>query len=183
MKPHEEIKEIKDLLFTIESYDEKHIGQDLQELRHYTMFIHQRMELNLDSLIVNYLIETFYKLESTEKPETRVQLLRFGKRRIIALIESLNWVDKVKFAMDNNIISEELHKYFWKVNNIRRNFSHPKTYAKEIANYKNPVNQANALRDLYQGYRLVDDVLLHSANNINDLEFRKHRPTIDDEII
>lgn len=159
--------EIEKLLEKLESYedvDPVYLHEDMRELRHRVMHIHQRLELSLDILIGDYILDEAET--DIEEPEA---YYKFRAAMSFVLVR-MDFLKKVEIAEQTGKLTNKEANKLRAVNTIRRNYSHPNAYAAQIYGYREPVKYLEVLKTLDEAYMMVNEIFRAKRDPLSNLE-------------
>lgn len=152
-KVEEEIKILKGTLQSFEDTDPLYMGEEMQDLRHRTMYTHSRMEESLGHLIIKNQLEP---LGAASVPQ-EVRQAVFSSGTTIAV--DIPFYRKVEMAEEAGQINSSVAKEMHKVNNLRKWFSHPSKFQGKLTELKNDRSEyKNALEQLAGAHKSMNQV-------------------------
>ena len=149
-----EINDLKELLQNYEDMDPAYMGEEMQKLRHFTMYTHLRMEESLGSLIVRNQLRPYYEpIPRTEPPREYTQAFSAGTTIAI----EVDFARKVNMAQDLGEIDKDVASLMYGVNEQRKWFAHPIKYQNKLQELKNDRN----------GYKVALEKLVEAHKEMN----------------
>lgn len=157
-KTEKEIQDLKELLQNYEDMDPAYMGEEMQKLRHFTMYTHLRMEESLGHLIVRNQLRPYYEpTHRVESPQEYRQAFSAGTTIAI----EVDFARKVNMAQDLGEIDKNVASLMFGVNEQRKWFAHPAKYQHKLQELKNNrTDYKAALEKLTTAHKEMNEVFV-----------------------
>jgi hypothetical protein len=164
---NDKIAELFESIQSIENLDPVYLTESIKKLRHHVMQCHMRAEYSIEILISRKLTA---KITNQSAILSQLQLRDFHVKFSKMLDDmTIDYTKKVIFSHKNKLISKKLKSSLMELNNVRKYFSHPKTYASKILNYKHKKNYLIVLELVDHIYKELDKIFYQTSAKNTEL--------------
>lgn len=151
----EKIMKITEIIYDLEVNDNYSQGDDLQMLRHVVMFIHLKIEQLIESMLIGHI--TDWKRKPYDVIQAALYIVRTEP-----IFNRMEYYNKADAAREMKLINDETFGKIMKVNDLRKWFSHPKAYHKQIKELDNKESIYKTLENLLKTFTEVRKVELEN---------------------
>lgn len=153
-KIQKEIDELNGMIESYEDTDPLYLHKYLKDLRNKAMYVHARIETSLEILISDSVLDSL-QLDDLQL-DTFASVMFYTEMNKI--YEPLKYSKKVNLALKRNKINETAKSLFYKVNDLRLYFSHPKDFEEKIDELKLDTKYKDALTTLLDALRELNRI-------------------------
>ena len=141
--------------------DPDYLTDSVKALRHSVMFIHSVVERTLGLLLAKHASGLEFKVANGPA------IIEFFER-MFPILDNMEFASKMKAVKAVMKLPSGFEDQVWKVNTHRTIFSHPRSFRKEISEYKKPERQLPVLKELWDAYVAINEFLLANKLVLED---------------
>lgn len=145
-----QIKVIEDVLQSMEDTDPDYIGEPVKRLRHYTLYVHQKIEQFIGRIQTVDIIMDQSKIFS-ENDALKIWF------KLEDIFDTADFGRILKLANSKKLLPTGFMEIVFKVNNLRLIFGHPKSHYRELIDLRNELKRLEAYKILRKAMDTMND--------------------------
>ncbi len=162
-----EIKDLENRIQSMEDTDPDYMGEPVKRLRHYSLYVHQKIEQFIGRVQTVDIIMSQSKLLSQEDA-VKIYL------KMEEIFNTTEYGRLLKVAEAKKILPDGFSGIAFKINDARLAFAHPRAYAGKLQEFRNPEVRLALYKDLVKAMHMINDYYVAK---------QRERDTIEKQIV